>query len=270
MARQFETIASFQNPKLKQIKRLRNKRDREREQRFVIDDRRDLARALNCDYQVDYVLYCPSLTDGDDSELIERLDDSAIYEVPIQIIEKVSYRQNPSSILAVLHQKPRKGADRFDEISDGPILTLVDLKKPGNIGALLRTADATGFKIIFLVDTALDLMNPNIIRSSTGACFLDNVYIVNSDEASGFFTSRGYSVVSAIVEGDTSLFDVTLHGNITIVLGTEDRGLSEFWQKNADQRISIPMMGNLSDSLNVSVSGAVMMYEALRQGRFQR
>jgi TrmH family RNA methyltransferase len=270
MARQFEAIASFQNPKLKQIKRLRNKRDREREQRFVIDDGRDLARALNCGYRVDYVLYCPSIADGDDNELIERLDDSAIYEVPLQIIEKVSYRQNPSSILAVLHQKPRKGTDRFDEISDGPILTLVDLKKPGNIGALLRTADATGFKVIFLVDTALDLMNPNIIRSSTGACFLDNVYTASSEEALGFFTGRGYSVVSALVEGDTSLFDAILHGNITIVLGTEDRGLSEFWQNNADQRISIPMMGNLSDSLNVSVSGAVMMYEALRQRRFQR
>jgi TrmH family RNA methyltransferase len=172
--------------------------------------------------------------------------------------------------LAVLHQKPRIGAVLFDEISDSTVLTLVNLKKPGNIGALLRTADATGFKVIFLVDTALDLMNPNIIRSSTGACFLDNVYTASSEEALGFFTDRGYSVVSAIVEGDTSLFDAILHGNITIALGTEDRGLSEIWQKNADQRINIPMMGNLSDSLNVSVSGAVMMYEALRQRRFQR
>ena len=265
MPGQFRPISSFQNPRIKIIKRLRNKRDRERDQRFVIDDTRDLARALQCNYAVDFALYCPELAaDGDDA-LAETLPADRVFTAPRDLMAKVSYRQNPSSMLAVMDAKPLKGVDRLDEISPGIILTLVNLRKPGNIGALLRTADAAGRLPVMLVDTAIDMYNPNIIRSSAGASFLDNVYHSSSDAALSFFAQHNYRLAAAVVDGETSLFEANFSGNVALALGTEDDGLDDRWRRHADIRVSIPMHGVISDSLNVSVSGAVMMYEAMRQ-----
>lgn len=264
----FTPITSAQNPKIKQIKKLRDRRGREREDLFVIDDGRDLARALDCDYTVSYALFCPALADETDTVLLDQIPAQQIYEVPASLMQKASYRQNPGGLLAVIEQKPPLDADALRatlQESQSPILALVDLRKPGNIGALLRTADATGFGIICLVDTALDLYNANIVRSSTGACFLDNVYMFSTEDALTIFHEHGYALVAAAVDGDTELFDTDLRGKVAIALGTEDQGLAPTWQQHADLRVKIPMVGKLSDSLNVSVSGAIFMFEVLRQ-----
>jgi len=264
----FNPITSTQNPKIKQIKKLRDRRGRQREDLFVIDDGRDLARALDCDYTVSYALYCPALADETDNALLDQIPTERVYEVPASLIQKASYRQNPGGLLAVMEQKPPLDADALRATlreSASPILALVDLRKPGNIGALLRTADASGFAIICLVDSALDLYNPNIIRSSTGACFLDNVYCLSSEEVLTIFREHGYALVAAAVDGDSELFTADLRGKVAIALGREDQGLDPTWQHHADLRVKIPMVGKLSDSLNVSVSGAIFMFEVLRQ-----
>lgn len=258
----FETITSAQNTKVKQIKKLRERRGRDREGLFVIDDNRDLERALAWGFQVDYAFYCPTLGQVDDMLLAKV---SPVYQVDKSIMEKASYRQNPSSLMAVMRQKPRRDAERLYQLTDTHILALVNLQKPGNIGALLRTADATGFRTIFLIDTALDIYNPNIIRSSTGACFLDNIYTLTTQEALTFFTDYEYAIIAAVVAGDVDLHDADFTDKSAIVLGTEDNGLDDVWIAQADQQVRIPMVGQLSDSLNVSVSGAIFMYEALRQ-----
>ncbi|GAB4340101.1 MAG: RNA methyltransferase [Phototrophicales bacterium] len=251
-------ITSFQNPKVKQIKKLRERRERQQTQRFVIDDERDLIRALDAGYSVDYAFYCPAL--GAQISTLERLP--LIYEVSQEIMEKVSYRQNPSGLVAVMIQKPIR------QLKDAPlsrfILGLVNLKKPGNIGALLRTADATGFQTILLIDTSLDIYNPNVIRSSTGACFLDNIYEVTSEQAVAYLRANDYSIVAAVVDGDKTLFQADFSGRTAVILGTEDQGLDTYWVNHADQRVRIPMIGKIADSLNVSVSGAIFMVEALR------
>ena len=265
----FEKIASFQNPKIKQIKNLRDRRARDRESLFVIDDGRDLSRALDCGYSIAYALFCPELPQGDD-ELLARIPGDIVYEVSPAIMEKTSYRQNPSSLVAVMRQKAILGLDDLHDRGntvDSHILALVNLQKPGNIGALLRTADATGFKAITLVDSELDIYNPNIIRSSTGACFLDNIYVMTSEEALSYFRENGFTIIAADVNGDVDLFDAGFGQRAAITLGTEDRGLDALWLHNANQRVRIPMVGKLSDSLNVSVSGAIFMVEALRQRR---
>ena len=264
MSHSFERITSFQNARVKQIKRLRERKARDREGRFVIDDGRDLERALDCGYTVEYALYCPEF---DLEPQIDRLPASAVYAVTRDILDKVSYRQNPSPIVAVLQQKPALTLADLRKRASPLILALVQVEKPGNIGALLRTADATGFSTICLIDTPLDIYNPNIIRSSTGACFLGNIWSLSSDDALNFLSGSGHSVVAAVVNSEQDLYDVDLRPPTAIVLGAEDRGLPHRWIEQAHQSVSIPMTGRLSDSLNVSVSGAIMMYEALRQRR---
>lgn len=263
MARLLEKITSFQNARIRQVKKLRDKRERVRENLFVIDDLRDLSRALACDYAIDHLFYCPALdTNG---SALTPLSDALAFEVPRDLMEKISYRDNPSPVVAVMRQKPARTLDDFQQESPARILGLVNLQKPGNIGALLRTADAAGFQAVLLIDTALDIYNPNIIRSSTGACFLDNVYHFDSAQALNLLRNGNYSTVAAAVAGDHSLYEADLRAPIAIILGTEDQGLDVTWQQSCDTRVQIPMAGRLSDSLNVSVAGAVMMYETLRQ-----
>lgn len=258
----FEKITSFQNPRLKLIKKLRDKRGREQEGRFVIDDQRDLERALERGYRADYVFYCPELAGG---AFVHGLARDQVYEVSRDIMEKASYRASPGGFAAVMFQKPMRDLKALESLADMPIIGLVNLQKPGNIGALLRTADATGFKAVFLIDSTLDLYNPNIIRSSTGACFLDTIYVLTSAEAKSFFQERGYTTIAAHVEGTVGLYDLRFDERSAVLLGTEDLGLDDSWTAFCDVLARIPMAGQITDSLNVSVSGAIFMYEVLRQ-----
>ncbi len=259
-----ETITSFQNQRVKLAQKLHDKPAREREKLFVIDDARDLNQALEFDFEIEYMLYCPSQADEDDEDLAESID-APIYDVASDILAKASYRQNPGGLVAVMRQKAQRTG--LPVLTERTLLVLVDLRKPGNIGALLRTADAAGMGAVLLVDTALDLYNPNIIRSSTGACFLDTIYTVSSTTALSALTANGYQCLAGHLQGATNLYDVDLQRKSALVLGTEDIGLNELWSTSCDVRVRIPMMGHVTDSLNVSVSGAILMYEALRQNR---
>jgi TrmH family RNA methyltransferase len=264
----YEKITSFQNARIKLAKSLQDKKHRERENLFVVDDGRDLQRALSFGYQVHTCFYCPALAGDDEKRLLQQIAPNTIFEVTSDLLEKAGYRQNPSGLLTILHTPPTQTVQDLATIAPQPILALVGLQKPGNIGALLRTADATGFRAIFLVDTSLDLYNPNIIRASTGACFLRNIYQLTSAESLQFFKTAKYSIISGHLNGTKNLYDISFDNQSVIVLGTEDQGLDLLWETACDELVKIPMVGLLSDSLNVSVSGAVFMYEALRQRQF--
>ncbi len=262
-----QQISSFQNSKIKLADKLVKKREREKEGLFVIDYARDLQRALQYGYEVEFAFYCDSLASDDDRELVQRLDDQTlVYEVHDELMDKASYRQNPGGLVAVMHQKPAQTAEDAGRVNSPHILGLVNLRKPGNIGALLRTADAAGIDMVFLVDMALDLYNPNITRSSTGANFADTIYQMSSLEARHYFQTHQVAVVAAHLAGTTSLYDIDFTAQRTaMMLGNEAEGLEDTWVTNSDELVKIPMMGDIADSLNVSVTGAVMMYEALRQ-----
>ncbi|MCY3572802.1 MAG: RNA methyltransferase [Chloroflexi bacterium] len=255
-------ITSAQNSKLKLVKRLRSKRGREAEARFVIDSQRDLRRALDCGYRVDFLLRCRELDELGDLGC-------EILEVSPQLLQKVSYRDNPDGMVAVLRSQLPKGRLWLEGAEIDSALLLVGLHVPGNIGALLRSADASGCDAALLVDCALDLYNPNIIRNSTGACFLDNIYQLNVGEALEYLGSAGLEIVAADVAG-SSLYDESFAARTALVLGAEDRGLSGDWLANAHRRIRIPMAGRAADSLNVSVSGAILMFELQRQRHHNR
>jgi RNA methyltransferase, TrmH family len=263
MAQPLETITSTQNNKIKLARKLHDKRQREREGLFVVDYARDLARALANGYQVEFALFCPALATTEEAAILATLPTA--YEVAADLMAKASYRQNPGGLIAVMQQKALANADDVKALVADYVLGLVALEKPGNIGALLRTADAASFTAILLIDTALDIYNPNIIRSSTGASFLGNLYALTSHQAQALLHERGYQVLSAHLEGDVGLYDVDFRHKSAVILGKEDTGLPQTWVDACDHLVKIPMHGQLSDSLNVSVSGAVFMYEALRQ-----
>ena len=252
-------LSSSQNPKIKLVSRLRSKRGRQRHKRFLIDYSRDLQRALACGYAVDYVLTCPDIAELQLDAHIEA------HQVSPELMAKLSYRENPSGLIAVMRSREARGLGELRRAAIRDALLLVDLRVPGNIGALLRTADAAGMDAVILVDCALDLYNPNIIRSSTGACFLDSIYQLSGDEALAWLNETGIRLICAEVQGARSLYKLDFGDSAAIALGAEDRGLTQRWLKRADQRVRIPMAGRMSDSLNVSVSGAILIYELYRQ-----
>ena len=254
-------ITSAQNSKIKLVNRLRGKRGRQREARFVIDYERDLQRALLLGYEVDFVLQCEETVPAKD------YSDFDTYQLTPALFKRVSYRENPDGVLAVLHSKRPRALAQLQAADVNHALVLVRLGVPGNIGALLRTADAVGMDAVILVDTAIDIYNPNVIRSSTGACFIDNIYRLRGEEALAHFRTAGYQMVAADVMGERSMYDVDFRPKSVIVLGSEDSGLTADWTSAADQIAHIPMSGAASDSLNVSVSGSLFMYELYRQNQ---
>lgn len=258
-------ITSAQNSKVKLVKRLRSKRGREQERRFVIDDERDLRRALTQGLALDFLLYCPEAAGDAFAASLETADS---YPISPQILKQISYRENPGGMIAVLQSKAAKGLPELQAAAVEHAVLLVDLQKPGNIGALLRTADASQLDAVILVDISLDRYNPNIIRSSAGSCFLDNIYQLGSGEALAYCKKQGFQLVAADVRGGLSLYDMDFRPKTAIALGTEDKGLSRAWEANCDHLVRIPMNGRLADSLNVAVSGALFMYEIFRQRHF--
>ena len=257
-----EQIASSQNSKIKLVNRLRSKRAREQEGRFLIENRRDLQRALRQGFVIDFALVCPQIAgeSGDTGELGGR-----VYQITPQILKQLSYRENPSGFIAVMLSNAGRCLQDLADKTVSSIIVLDDLRKPGNIGALLRTALAAGIDAIFLVDSALDLYNPNIIRSSTGACFHGNIYHLTGQEAIGFLKEREFQIVAADASAELSLYQVDFLPRTAVILGTEDQGLRSFWADHCDQVACIPMFGTSVDSLNVSVTGAIFMYEMRRQ-----
>ncbi len=252
-------ITSPQNSKIKLVQRLRGKRGRQREARFVIDYQRDLQRALQRGYDIDFVLHCPDLAPAPvDIE-------AETHQVTTALFKRVSYRENPDGFIAVMRSKPAKALAVLEARVVHHAIALVGLAVPGNIGALLRSADAAGIDAVMVVDIAIDLYNPNVIRSSTGACFLDNIYVLSGDEALAYLQREGFQLVAADVAGGRTLYEADFQPKTALALGAEDRGLPQVWIDRADQVARIPMKGAVSDSLNVSVSGALMMYEMFRQ-----
>ncbi|MBK8136346.1 MAG: RNA methyltransferase [Anaerolineae bacterium] len=258
-----ESITSHQNPRVKQVRHLRDKASREQAGRFLIDSLREFERALASGYELDYVLVSPSVLRGE----LPDIPDRAIFHVPPDVLDKVAYRENPEGMVAVMKSPSVKGVSQLAKVADAPILGMVSLTKPGNIGALLRTADAAGFNTVFLIDSRLDLYNPNVIRSSTGAVFLGNIYSLSAQEARAFFQSRGFQVVGTHLHAAKDAYSVEYQLKCALLMGTEDVGLDDTWLPFCSDQVIIPMAGTLTDSLNVSVAGAVLMFEVMRQLR---
>ena len=259
--RQIQEITSLQNPKVKRVVKLRKRRERDQQGLYVIDELREITRAMAARQPLEAVYLCPEL--GADAKLLDLPDDVAGFQCPRAVFEKMAYRENPDGYLAIARQSPLHLKSLIS--SDSPLyLVATAIEKPANLGALLRTADGVGADAVLICDPVADLYNPNVLRTSTGAVFSMPTVVVESGEAIQWLKEQGVQIVCTTPDTETLYHEAMYNQPTAVVMGSEAEGLAEVWFAASDRNVRIPMKG-ISDSLNVSVSAALVLYEALRQ-----
>lgn len=264
-----ELISSLQNPRIKQLLRLQSKaRERREQQLVVVEGAREITIALNNGYQPEQLLVCEELyVRSDYRGLLSRLPESRCLGLTRPVFEKLAYREGSDGVLALMRPKPHS----LDDLSlpDNPFLIVLEaVEKPGNLGAILRTADAARADAVIVCDPLTDIYNPNVVRSSIGCLFSVPLAVCSSQEALIWMHNLKIKVYAAELQAASWYHEQDFTGPSAVVMGTEADGLSAFWLENADTRIKIPMRG-LIDSLNVSVSTAIITFEAMRQRNFE-
>jgi TrmH family RNA methyltransferase len=258
-----EKITSLQNERVKRIIKLQRKASARREEGFtVIEGAREVSRAMENGWQPVELWLCPELGNDKPRTTATRYE---CFESSREVFEKISYREGPDGVLAV---GPLVGKTLAElKLPKNPLILVAEgLEKPGNLGALLRTADGAGADAVIVCDAVTDLNNPNVIRASIGTLFYLPVAEATSEETLAFLKEKGVKILSAAPDADAVYTEADLTGPVAIVVGAEDKGLSNVWKHSADLNVKIPMLGK-NDSLNVSVSAAILLYEALRQRR---
>jgi TrmH family RNA methyltransferase len=261
-----ETITSAQNPKIKNLLLLQEKSKARREQGlFVVEGRRELEHCIEAGYSVRTVFVCNEIAGQADNDLRHARPDRAsqIIEIPEALYRKVAYRESTEGIIAEVEYKERKLSDL--RLPENPlVMVLESVEKPGNLGAVLRSADAAGADAVLICDPLTDLYNPNLIRASIGAVFTVPTVACSSEDAIAFLHGHGIQILTAQLQDSSLYYDIDMRRGTALVMGTESTGLTDQWRKAASAHIRIPMLGRL-DSLNVSVSAAILLFEAVRQ-----
>lgn len=256
-------ITSLQNPKIKDLIALQEKsRLRKEKGMFVVEGRREIGQCIDGGYEIVTLFYCPEIFPS--SEM--HFPSPSVYEVSPSVYEKIAYRGGTEGIIAIGKVSHPTVLENLIISSSPLILVLESVEKPGNLGAILRTADASGVTAVIICDPLTDLFNPNLIRASLGGVFTQNVIACTSEEAISWLKKLDIRIFTAQLQDSEPYYDIDMTGPTAIVFGTESDGLSSIWTDVSDEKIYIPMLGKL-DSLNVSVSVAVLCYEALRQRR---
>ena len=256
-------IVSLQNVKVKQVVSLQQKSAERRKQGvFVVEGIRELQHCLDAGYTFNSIFYCPELADTHAlSSLLS--DNIASYEVTPEVYEKMAYRGSTEGIIAIVQTRQLRLKDLH--LSKHPLLIVLEsVEKPGNLGAILRSADAAGADAVIVCDPLTDLYNPNLIRSSIGAIFSVPCIACSSDDCISFLKLNNIKILTAQLQDSKLYYDTDMTCGTAIIMGTESTGLTDTWRQAADAHIRIPMLGQL-DSLNVSVSAAILLYEAVRQ-----
>ena len=258
-----DKITSAQNPKVKFLLQLQQKSsERRKAGLFVVEGRRELMHCLEAGYEVDTVFWCPAV-EGETESFPHLPQGVRLFEVSKDVYEKVAYRGSTEGIVAEVRTRQLSLADL--RMKERPLIIVVEgVEKPGNLGAILRSADAAGVDAVIVCDPMTDLYNPNLIRSSVGGFFCVPSVACTSEECIAFLKQRGIQILTAQLQDSRLYYDTDMCRPTAIVMGTEATGLTDQWRQAADAHIRIPMLGRI-DSLNVSVSAAVLMYEAVRQ-----
>ena len=252
-------ITSVQNARIKHVVALQQKSSLRREEGlFVVEGQREIEHCIACGYEVAELFVLNTL---DYSGSI-----APTFVTP-QVYEKMAYRGSTEGIIAVVRCKEHSLLTLCSSLSAKPrplIVVLESVEKPGNLGAILRTAEAAKVDAVIVCDPLTDLYNPNLIRASIGGVFCVPVAVCTSGECIAFLKEHGIRILTAQLQDSYEYYDYDMRHATAIVMGTESTGLTDQWREAADAHIRIPMLGRL-DSLNVSVSAAILMYEAVRQ-----
>ena len=291
-----ETITSTQNPRIKALLELQEKsRVRREKGLFPVEGCREALHCIEAGYQVESLWHCPDILpqlpegllpgaqcgQAAAPSLVGRTDmpcgqaahsspsqpGCPVYTVSSNVYSRLAYREGTEGLIAVFREKhlTLEGLGRrLDKVVSPLVIVLESVEKPGNLGAVLRSADAAGADAVIVCDPLTDLYNPNLIRASIGAVFTVPVVPCTSQEAIAFLRGRGIAILTAQLQDSSLYYDTDMTGPTAIVMGTESTGLSTPWREAASAHIRIPMLGRL-DSLNVSVSAAILLFEAVRQ-----
>ncbi|MBR1500084.1 MAG: RNA methyltransferase [Bacteroidaceae bacterium] len=256
-------ITSTQNPRIKHLLLLQQKSSLRREEGlFVVEGRREVEHCLAAGFRIRTAFVCEEISPLPAPPLGE-----CYIPVSPNVYERIAYRGGTEGIVAEVEARQIRLADL--RLSASPLIVVLEsVEKPGNLGAVLRSADAAGADAVVVCDPLTDLFNPNLIRSSIGAAFTVPCVACTSDECIAFFRERGIRILTAQLQDSRLYYDTPMTGPTAIVMGTEATGLTDQWRRAADAHIRIPMLGRL-DSLNVSVSAAILLFEAVRQRQIQ-
>jgi RNA methyltransferase, TrmH family len=266
LARMHFTITSTQNPKVKNLIALEKPRERKKQCLFVVEGRKEISLALKAGYKIGNLFFCEDIITR--QELAELgTDEKLLIPVSQEVFEKIAIRESTGGVLAVAEQKTH----RLDEIKlqkTPLVLILESVEKPGNLGAILRTADAAAVDAVIICDSQTDFYNPNVIRSSLGCLFTVPTASASSEETLKWLKDKNIKIYCTYLQASKPYHQVDYTQATAIVMGTEATGLSEVWVRASTENIIIPMQGAI-DSMNVSTATAVVVFEAKRQRNFK-
>jgi len=261
-----EKITSLQNPRIKQLVKLRERRERDAAGLFLIEGYREVRRALEKKVRLQELYFCPDWFLGENEPALIETAQAAgaqLFELSKEAFAKCSYRDRPDGLLAVAPQWKLGLADLA--VGSPPFLLVVEsIEKPGNLGTILRSADAAGVDGVIVCDAVTDVFNPNVVRSSTGVLFSVPVVVAESPAVHAWLVEKGIRTVATTPDTPDLYTRVDLRGPLAIVMGSEQYGLSDFWLKASTARVRIPMAGQ-ADSLNVAMATIITLFEAVRQ-----
>jgi RNA methyltransferase, TrmH family len=262
-----EQITSLQNPRVKQIIQLSKARERREQGLVVVEGAREIGLALDAGHDPDVIYVCPEIyARSEYPDLLNRIADAKKIAFTQAVFEKVAYREGSDGLIALIKPKEHR-LDQLTLKANPFIIVLESVEKPGNLGAVLRTADAAKVDAVVICDPLTDLYNPNAIRSSVGCLFTVPVAVCSSKDCLDWMKTNQIISYAAELQASDWYHECDFRGPSAIIMGTEADGLTGFWLEKADKRIKIPMRGVI-DSLNVSVSTAVLTFEAMRQRGF--
>lgn len=253
-------ITSKSNPKIKNVVKLQKSSERREQNRIIIEGRREIERAVACGFVVDTLFICSEILSAE-----VNIEANTIEEVSLEVFEKIAYREGSDGLLAVAIPKYADLKD-FKPKKNPLIIVLETVEKPGNLGAVMRTADAAGVDAVIIADPRTDLFNPNAIRASIGTIFSVPLFSCSSEECIEWLKANDIKIYCTYLKASIDYLEADFREGSAIVMGTEATGISDIWVEAADQNLIIPMNG-IADSLNVSVTTAIVVFEAIRQRR---
>jgi len=262
-----EKITSLQNPRVKQLVKLRDRRPRDEAGVFLVEGYREIRRALDRAVPLRELYYAPEWFLGENEPALLAAAAAAgaeLVELSREAFAKVAYRERPDGLLAVAPQW-RRALDEFDRAPGVPFFLVVEaIEKPGNLGTILRSADAAGCTGVIVCDPVTDLFNPNVVRASTGVIFSVPCVVAEGPAVRAWLRARSIRAVATTPAAETLYTAADLRGPLAIIMGSEQYGLSAFWLQQSDASVRIPMAGQ-ADSLNVAMAALITLFEAVRQ-----
>ena len=267
-----EKITSLQNPKVKNLKKLEKASERREQNLILIEGLRETVLAQRAGFVITALFICEEILKEDETYNLQTLSKASsgisIYHISKEVYDSVAYRETTEGVIAIA-QPIKHDLAKMKPGKNPLILVIEGVEKPGNLGAMLRTCDAAGVDAVIICDGKTDIYNPNVIRSSLGTVFTQQVIVCETPEAIDYLKKNGIKIFAAELEAPNIYFSEKFKQPSAVVVGTEATGLSKAWIEAADARVKIPMQGQI-DSLNVSVSAAVLLFEAVRQRRTKK